>query len=469
MYKNYYNMNKGKSLHLLIMVVDIFLLVTVTFAMHLILLNIAPEAMFKTSLKFIILRNITSYIFTIMIFPPIAQKRIVKTEDIIKRCTATGMVFFILAILIQNLWIIKYTSIGETIAFSLIFMTILCVERLAIRKFIKKLRSNKKNMRCIVFAGNTGTTAELYNILNTTEYGYNIQGVFYDEQRSLYPEGVKKLGGIDDIIPYLNAHNEIKEIYGYFDKADTEKLLVLSKWCDNHLIRLYYVPSTNIFGGKTSIVMKEDIMVIARRPEPLSLIQNKIIKRTFDFVMSSLFLCTIYPFIYIICAIIIKIQSPGPIYFKQERSGLNGKIFKCYKFRSMKVNDDADKVQATENDPRKYPFGNFMRKTNLDEIPQLINVWKGEMSLVGPRPHMLKHTEEYSRIINRFMVRHLAKPGITGLAQVSGFRGETKYINMMEGRVKKDIEYIENWTFLLDLKIIVKTFTNMIHGEKNAY
>ena len=135
----------------------------------------------------------------------------------------------------------------------------------------------------------------------------------------------------------------------------------------------------------------------------------------------------------------------------------------------MKVNDDADKVQATENDPRKYPFGNFMRKTNLDEIPQLINVWKGEMSLVGPRPHMLKHTEEYSRIINRFMVRHLAKPGITGLAQVSGFRGETKYINMMEGRVKKDIEYIENWTFLLDLKIIVKTFTNMIHGEKNAY
>ena len=191
MYKNYYNMNKGKSLHLLIMVVDIFLLVTVTFAMHLILLNIAPEAMFKTSLKFIILRNITSYIFTIMIFPPIAQKRIVKTEDIIKRCTATGMVFFILAILIQNLWIIKYTSIGETVAFSLIYMTILCVERLAIRKFIKKLRSNKKNMRCIVFAGNTGTTAELYNILNTTEYGYNIQGAFYDEQRSLYPEGVQ--------------------------------------------------------------------------------------------------------------------------------------------------------------------------------------------------------------------------------------------------------------------------------------
>ena len=462
-------MNKDRSLHILIMAVDVFLLVLTTLAMHMALMRISPNITAATSLRYVLLCNITSYILTMVFFPPIAQKRIVKTEDIIKRCIATGVLFFVLVNLIQNLWVSQHIAVGAIAVFALIYMTILCVERLVIRKFIKKLRSNKKNMRCIVFAGNTGTTAELYNILNTTEYGYNIQGVFYDEQRSLYPEEVKKLGGIDDIIPYLNAHNEIKEIYGYFDKADTEKLLVLSKWCDNHLIRLYYVPSTNIFGGKTSIVMKEDIMVIARRPEPLSLIQNKIIKRTFDFVMSSLFLCTIYPFIYIICAIIIKIQSPGPIYFKQERSGLNGKIFKCYKFRSMKVNDDADKVQATENDPRKYPFGNFMRKTNLDEIPQLINVWKGEMSLVGPRPHMLKHTEEYSRIINRFMVRHLAKPGITGLAQVSGFRGETKYINMMEGRVKKDIEYIENWTSLLDLKIIVKTFTNMIHGEKNAY
>lgn len=462
-------MNKDRSLHILIMAVDVFLLVLTTLAMHMALMRISPNITAATSLRYVLLCNITSYILTMAFFPPIAQKRIVKAEEIIKRCIATGVLFFVLVNLIQNLWVSQHIPVGAIAVFSLIYMTILCVERLAIRKFIKKLRSNKKNMRCIVFAGNTGTTAELYNILNTTEYGYNILGAFYDEQRSLYPEGVKKLGGIDDIIPYLNAHNEIKEIYGYFDKADTEKLLVLSKWCDNHLIRLYYVPSTNIYGGKTSIVMKEDIMVIARRPEPLSLIQNKIIKRTFDFIMSSLFLCTIYPFIYIICAIIIKIQSPGPIYFKQERSGLNGKIFKCYKFRSMKVNDDADKVQATENDPRKYPFGNFMRKTNLDEIPQLINVWKGEMSLVGPRPHMLKHTEEYSRIINRFMVRHLAKPGITGLAQVSGFRGETKYINMMEGRVKKDIEYIENWTFLLDLKIIVKTFTNMIHGEKNAY
>ena len=135
----------------------------------------------------------------------------------------------------------------------------------------------------------------------------------------------------------------------------------------------------------------------------------------------------------------------------------------------MHVNDDADTLQATENDPRKFPFGDFMRRTNIDELPQFINVWKGEMSIVGPRPHMLKHTEEYSHIINRFMVRHLAKPGITGLAQVSGYRGETKYIGQMEGRVQKDIEYIENWSFMLDIQIIWWTIRNMIRGEENAY
>ena len=173
--------------------------------------------------------------------------------------------------------------------------------------------------------------------------------------------------------------------------------------------------------------------------------------------------------IYIVVALIIKKTSPGPVYFKQRRSGMNGKEFECIKFRSMKVNNDADTIQATKNDPRKYPFGNFIRRTNIDELPQMINVWKGEMSLVGPRPHMLKHTDEYSHLINKYMVRHLAKPGITGLAQVSGFRGETKHIEQMEDRVEKDIEYIENWSFWLDLKIIFKTFSNMIAGDKNAY
>ena len=165
----------------------------------------------------------------------------------------------------------------------------------------------------------------------------------------------------------------------------------------------------------------------------------------------------------------IKFSSPGPVYFKQERSGENGKVFQCIKFRSMKMNDDSDNLQATENDPRKTRVGTFLRKSNIDEFPQFINVWKGEMSMVGPRPHMLKHTEMYSSLINKYMVRHFVKPGITGWAQVTGYRGETKELSQMEGIVKRDIWYIENWSFLLDIRIMIKTVVNIVQGDKKAY
>ena len=135
----------------------------------------------------------------------------------------------------------------------------------------------------------------------------------------------------------------------------------------------------------------------------------------------------------------------------------------------MRVNKDSDKVQATLNDPRKTRLGNFMRKTSIDELPQFINVLLGDMSVVGPRPHMLKHTEEYSKLIDKYMVRHFVKPGITGWAQVTGFRGETRELWQMEGRVERDIWYLEHWTFMLDLYIIYKTVKNAVKGEKEAY
>ena len=148
---------------------------------------------------------------------------------------------------------------------------------------------------------------------------------------------------------------------------------------------------------------------------------------------------------------------------------LYGRDFECFKFRTMRVNADADTMQAVKDDPRKTRIGNFLRKSNLDEFPQFVNVFLGDMSVVGPRPHMLKHTEQYSALIDKYMVRHLVKPGVTGWAQVTGYRGETKTLEQMEGRVKRDVWYIENWTFFLDLKIIIVTVLNMFKGEKNAY
>ena len=156
------------------------------------------------------------------------------------------------------------------------------------------------------------------------------------------------------------------------------------------------------------------VPVLDIRQEPLAQPENRLAKRLFDIVFSLLFLCTIFPIIFIIIGLAIKITSPGPIFFKQKRSGEENKEFWCYKFRSMRVNKDSDKVQATLNDPRKTRLGNFMRKTSIDELPQFINVLLGDMSVVGPRPHMLKHTEEYSKLIDKYMVRHLVKPGITG-------------------------------------------------------
>jgi putative colanic acid biosynthesis UDP-glucose lipid carrier transferase len=368
------------------------------------------------------------------------------------------------------------THSQESVSLLFLFLSILVYglfllgERSILRIIIKNLRANNHNQKSVVLIGNEPTMYELYKILDNPEYGYNIAGVFYDGECS--QKGFKdlRLGSVGDIYGWLATHEGINEIYGYFPKEQQETINMICKFCDNHLIRFFYIPAIDVFKGSMTISFKENIPIIARREEPLRSAWNQLAKRLFDLIFSGLVLLLVFPWIYILVAIFIKIQSPGPVFFKQERTGLDGKVFKCFKFRSMKVNKDADKIQATKDDPRKFPFGNLMRKTNIDELPQFINVFLGDMSVVGPRPHMLKHTEEYSKLINRFMVRHLAKPGITGLAQVSGFRGETKYIDQMEGRVKKDIEYIENWTFWLDIKIIIKTVTNMLGREKgNAY
>ena len=239
----------------------------------------------------------------------------------------------------------------------------------------------------------------------------------------------------------------------------------------NNVVHFYSVPNvSNYLHHRMYFNMIGSVPYLSFFRDPLSSsVQNRVIKRTFDIVFSLTFLCTIFPIVLLVVAVITKITMPGPLFFRQKRNGLNDKVFYCITFRSMRVNDDADKVQATKDDPRKTKWGNIMRKTNIDELPQFINVLLGDMSVVGPRPHMLKHTEEYSQLIDKYMVRHFVRPGITGWSQVTGFRGETKELSQMEGRVKGDIWYIEHWTFWLDLYIIFKTIANAIRGEKEAY
>ena len=465
-------MGTEKNLQLGVYLLDTVLLTAFIIGFHKLMCHIAPESVYNIkNIPWVVLVYIIGFSFSYVLFPSLIQLRLIKYEDIIRRATSTCFMMLLFVSLI--IFVSKpFADFPRTFLFysMLAYFIFMLTERIILRKILMRFRANKGNLKNVILVGNEQTVYQLFEILKTPIYGYNIVGFFYDGECTNQEMAAKRLGGTGDIYGWLTVHSNINEIYGYFPKEQHDTINMMSKFCDNHLIRFYYIPAINVFKGNMAITFMEGIPVIARREEPLRIGSNKLAKRIFDIIFSSFVLLLIFPWIFIFVSVMIKIQSPGPIFFLQERTGLDGKIFKCIKFRSMKVNNDADEIQATKNDPRKFPFGDFMRKTNIDELPQFINVFLGDMSVVGPRPHMLKHTAEYSKLINHFMVRHFAKPGITGLAQVSGFRGETRYIDQMEGRVKKDIEYIENWTFLLDLKIIVKTVTNMFGKEKgNAY
>ena len=259
------------------------------------------------------------------------------------------------------------------------------------------------------------------------------------------------------------------EMYVCLSRREGETIKALSQLCDWQVTKFYYIPvSVESIGLRLNREYINDIEVFTTHESPLEGAVNKMVKRVFDIVVSVMALALtglIFPLVYLI----IKIQSPGPIFFKQLRTGLDGEDFVCYKFRSMHVNDNSDKLQATKDDPRKFPFGNFMRRANIDELPQFWNVLIGNMSVVGPRPHMLAHTDMYSKQIGEYMVRHFVKPGITGWAQVTGFRGETKELWQMEERVKRDIWYMENWSVWLDLRIVWMTVKSIFRHDENAY
>ena len=223
----------------------------------------------------------------------------------------------------------------------------------------------------------------------------------------------------------------------------------------------------NIF---TSVQKPPEVTVIRLKSAyPQEERYNRYIKRTFDLIFSCFVLFFILSWLYPLLAILIKLDSRGPVIFKQHRSGRDNKSFWCYKFRSMRVNNDCHHRQASRNDDRITALGRFLRRTSLDEFPQFINVLIGNMSVVGPRPHMLKHTEQYRHVIKNYMVRHYSKPGITGWAQINGYRGETLQTEAMEKRVEHDIWYLENWSVYLDIKIILRTTSQVLRGHINAY
>ncbi|TDQ10003.1 undecaprenyl-phosphate glucose phosphotransferase [Pedobacter metabolipauper] len=319
----------------------------------------------------------------------------------------------------------------------------------------------------IVGAGPVGM--ELNNIIQGhRSMGYKVEG-FFDDQSALRKNGITILGNINDCMAYVKRYH-IKEIFCALPDRAIDTINELMREADKEMIRFKLVPDVkDYFRKDVNVRMLGHFPVISARVEPLENVNNKFFKRIFDVLFSLsviLFLLSwTLPFI----ALIIKFESRGPVFFKQLRSGKNNKPFYCLKFRSMQLNADSDQKQASRNDQRMTRFGAFIRKTSIDELPQFFNVLLGEMSVVGPRPHMLQHTEQYSAIIDQFMVRHFLLPGITGWAQVNGHRGETNEEGTMEERIKADIWYMENWSVFLDLKIVFLTVWHVIGGNENAY
>ena len=230
------------------------------------------------------------------------------------------------------------------------------------------------------------------------------------------------------------------------------------------------MPDYKIFVNRNIYVdFIDNIPILSLRNEPLEDTGNRLKKRFFDIFFSALIIIFLLSWLIPLIALLVKLDSKGPVFFRQLRSGKNNQPFMCLKFRSLRVNDEANSKQVTRNDNRITRLGRIMRKTNIDELPQFFNVFMGDMSVVGPRPHMLKHTEDFSHLYKQYMIRHFVKPGLTGWAQVNGFRGEITDNKLLQKRIEYDIWYMENWTLSLDLRIILMTAFLSIKGDKNAF
>jgi len=347
------------------------------------------------------------------------------------------------------------------IEYILIVIFLITIFKIAIYFLLKKYRIIfNGNLRRVVIIGLNKKTDLLRKYFDDNpDYGYKLVKIF----------NLRDNTSIDSITEYISK-NEIDEIYSSVTEINNEELVKLIDYADNNLKILKFLPDNKeIYSKKLDFTYYGYLPILSLRNIPIDEPINQFIKRSFDILFSLIVIIGILSWLTPILGLIIKVESRGPIFFKQKRNGLDYKEFYCYKFRSMRPNPEAHIHQITKGDPRVTKIGKFIRKTSIDELPQFMNVLRGEMSVVGPRPHMVSHTQMYAEKIDKFMVRHFVKPGITGLAQVSGFRGEVENDNFIINRVKYDIFYLENWSIIMDLRIVIRTIYNALGGEEKAY
>jgi len=357
----------------------------------------------------------------------------------------------------------KFSEPSEVVWYVTLSLSVVGSFKFAVYFFLRRFRVMfGGNYRKVIILGNGKSSTQLAAFFrDNPDYGYKLEGIF-----DLKTNKEKEMQLCFDFV----LKNGIDEMYCSLASLNDDDINELIDFTDNNLKILKFLPDNKTPLARNLIYDYYDyIPILSLRNIPLDKRANKIVKRAFDIVFSLIVIIGVLSWLTPILAIIIRSESKGSVFFKQKRNGLNYKEFYCYKFRSMRLNDIAHTHQVTKNDPRVTKIGAFMRKTSIDELPQFWNVLKGDMSVVGSRPHMVAETERFVQKVNKFMVRHFIKPGITGLAQINGYRGEVETDTDIINRVKYDIFYLENWSFLLDLKIIVMTVYNAIKGEKKAY
>ncbi len=461
----------------LVYLIDV-LIVNIGFFSFYLVEKILFDAVFEPSaIPYLVIANIT-YIISLFLFPTVVYYRWKNPTLVINQVFKLVLMHLLLFYAMLSVFNLFSVNILHVLSFYAFFLVAMLAYRYLLWKMIGHLRLQGKNNKKIVLVGEAESINKVIQVMDDFLMGYSIVGIFSDDEKldknKLPMQNLKKIGKVADLLDFCKTmkQNEdvIDEIYCGLPLEQFEDFSTMLDFCENNMIRFFFVPTQyNFVPRNLKSTQIANLLVLSVREEPLQDVQNIIVKRIFDIVVSSLFLILIYPFVFVIVGTLIKLSSKGPIYFIQKRTGMNGKIFNCIKFRSMVQNEQCDDVCATRNDPRKTKIGAWLRKTNLDELPQFINVLRGEMSVVGPRPHMLKHTDLYASMVNHYAVRLLVKPGITGMAQCKGFRGEVSKVEDIQQRVKWDVWYLENWSFFLDIKIVFLTILKMIKGDENAY
>ena len=384
----------------------------------------------------------------------------------IKRINKRIMIFIIVSFLLAQVFLPRTFSRIFLLEYTAVFYVGKMIFYYCLYSFLKYRRSKGFYIHRVLILGLNEMGIFLHDLLkNNTMLGYDVLG--YVTESSI--DNIEVLGQVDQLVPLVTQH-QIDIIFvtlsAYNDLNKSNELLTI---CNKLGVRLRFVPENQFhYKSRKNLESVGSLVVINPQEIPLDDLNSRFIKRAFDLFFSLLVILFVISWLFPVIFILIKLTSRGPAFFLQKRTGINNRTFKCLKFRSMYVGKDADEKQATLHDNRITPIGHFLRKYSLDEFPQFFNVLVGQMSIVGPRPHMLKHTDLYSELIDFYRVRHYVKPGITGWAQVNGYRGETDELWKMQKRVEYDMNYLDNWNFFWDLKIVLMTVLGS-NVYKNAY